>query len=259
MGLALGVFQAAGPTPTPAPPEPEARGQGVYNVVEGKTTITTVKFPVGAHVEKGELVCELEAFVTRSRLVEQQAATRAAEAPYREAQRQREKAESAIFEYLEITYKPQVKKIDHQISIVETQLKGAKDQLATMKKLTEKRLGPKSEVDAAEARVQNFQRSLDQLQSQKTTLEKYTREKTVKLLQSKVERAKAAELARQADYGREQAAEDQLKRELEHCKLVAPVAGRVSYPPMIEEGAEVTKGQLVFRVAPDPEPAPQAK
>ena len=93
----------------------------------------------------------------------------------------------------------------------------------------------------------------------KTTLEKFTKEKKVKELQSKVERARAEELARQADYGREQTAQDQLKKQIEHCKLLAPASGRLIYTEAIEEGAEVTQGQMVFRVVPEAEPKAAAK
>ena len=119
-----------------------------------------------------------------------------------------------------------------------------------MKRLQEKGLGPKSEVDAATLRLQKAKLSFEKAQTKKTTLEKYTKAKKVKELQSKVERARAEELARQADYGREQTAQDQLKKQIERCKLLAPAGGRVVYADSIEEGAEVSQGQLVFRVVP---------
>ena len=81
----------------------------------------------------------------------------------------------------------------------------------------------------------------------------------VKELQSKVERARAEELARQADYGREQSAQEQLKKQIEHCKLLAPTSGRLIYTEAIEEGAEVTQGALLFRVVPEAEPKAAAK
>ena len=69
---------------------------------------------------------------------------------------------------------------------------------------------------------------VEKSQRKKTTLEKFTKERKVKELQSKVERARAEELARQADYGREQTVQEQLKKQIEHCKLLAPTSGRLS-------------------------------
>jgi multidrug resistance efflux pump len=231
----------------------EPRGDGVYNAVDGETTITFLK-PMGSRVKKGELVCELESFNVRTKLATQEAATRAALGPYEEAKRARESAELAITEYLQVIYTPQLKMIEQRISLANFELKRAEDSLASMKRLYEQGLGPKSRVDAAELNVQRARLALETLQGKKDTLQKFTKEKKVKELQSKVERARAQELARQADFGREQAAQDQLKKQLERCKMLAPTDGRVSYPEKIEEGAEVRQGQLVFRVVPEAEP-----
>jgi multidrug resistance efflux pump len=231
----------------------EPRGDGVYNAVDGETTITFLK-PMGSRVKKGELVCELESFNVRSKLATQEAATRAALGPYEEAKRSRESAELAITEYLEVVFNPQLKTIEQQISVVNFELKRAEDTLTAMKRLYQQGLGPKSQVDAAQLNVQRARLRLETLQGKKDTLQKFTKEKKVKELQSKVERARAQELARQADFAREQTVQDQLKKQLERCKLLAPADGRVSYQENIEEGAEVSQGQLVFRVVPDAEP-----
>ena len=71
----------------------------------------------------------------------------------------------------------------------------------------------------------------------------------------------AVELARQAEVGRVQAVEEQLKKQIEGCKVLASSTGRLAYPETIEAGAEVTKGQLLFRilVLPDNEPKETAK
>ena len=63
-------------------PAAEPKGEGVYNAVEGTTTIIFIK-PLGSRVKKGDLVCELESFAVRTRLTRQEIATKAAEAPYR--------------------------------------------------------------------------------------------------------------------------------------------------------------------------------
>jgi multidrug resistance efflux pump len=236
-------------------PRAEPRGDGVYDAVDGQTTITFLK-PVGSRVKKGELVCELESFGVRTKMANQEAAVTAALGPYEDAKRARESAELAITEYLQVIYAPQLKVIEQEISLAGLALKREEDSLVTVKHLYEKGLGPKSYVDAAELKVQRARLALEKTQGKKDTLQKFTKEKKVKELQSKVERARAQELARQADYGREQAVQDQLKKQLERCKLLAPADGRVSYPENIEEGAEVSQGQLVFRVVPDAESKP---
>src|SRR5438045_1870424 len=45
----------------------ERKGDGVYNVIEGETTILSIK-PDGSLVKKGELVCELDPALVRQKL-----------------------------------------------------------------------------------------------------------------------------------------------------------------------------------------------
>jgi multidrug resistance efflux pump len=231
----------------------EAKGEGVYNTVEGKTTIVSIK-PLGSRVTKGELVCELESFAVRARLAKQELTTKAAEAPYEYAKRAREIAELGVTEYLEGIFAPQLKAVDRDIALAESELKRAEQTLATMKRMVEKGLGPQSRVDAATLTVQQARLSLEKSQGKKSTLQRFTKERKLKELQSKVERARAEELARQADCGREQSALEQLKKQIEHCKLLAPTSGRLIYSETIEEGADVSQGELLFRVVPEAGP-----
>jgi multidrug resistance efflux pump len=230
----------------------EVKGDGVYNQVEGQTTIVFVK-PAGSQVKKGELVCELESFNPKSRLAKQEAATRAAESANHSARGSRELAELAATEYLEGTFKPQLKRLDNEVSLAELDVKRAEQSLATIKNLFDKGLTAKSQVEAAELKLQQTRLALDKSQGKRTTLEKFTKEKKLKEFQSKVEKARAEELATQAEHGREQAVEEQLKKQVEHCKMLAPATGRVVYFEPLEAGAEASQGQLMFRVVPESE------
>jgi multidrug resistance efflux pump len=239
-------------------PAVETRGEGVYNAVEGTTTIISIK-PLGSRVKKGDLVCELESFAVRTRLAQQEIATKAAEAPYEYAKRAREIAELSITEFVDGVYRPQLQSVERAIALAESELKKAEGNLATTRNLVEKGIVHPNRIEPAALAVQQARLGVEKAQGKKTTLEKFTKERKVKELQSKVERARAEELARQAEYGREQSALDQLKKQLDRCKLLAPTSGRLIYTEAIEEGAEVTKGVLVFRVVPEAEPKAAAK
>jgi multidrug resistance efflux pump len=227
----------------------QAGGEGVYNVVDLPTTIQTLK-RVGTQVKKGDIVCELESFPLRARLESQEAALKTAEGPYQNAKSAREVAELAVTQYLEAVYKPQIQKLEAQISLAESAVKSAEHRVATARRLVEKGLRPRTEIQTAELGLQRAKLDLDKALGKKSTLEKYTKERKVKELQSAVERAKSEELARQAAVGQEQAAIEQLKKQIEGCKVLAPADGRIHYQKPIEEGAEVRKGQLLFRVVP---------
>ena len=94
-------------------------------------------------------------------------------------------------------------------------------------------------------------------QTRKIMLEEYTRGMTLKGLQSGVEKAKADELARQADLERAKTAGKSLLKQIEGSKVVAPVAGRVAYGRPFGKGAVVRDGDLLFKLV--PEDAPRSK
>jgi len=50
-----------------------------------------------------------------------------------------------------------------------------------------------------------------------------------------------------------------LGNQIQRCKVVAPVGGRVHYPAPMGTGAVLHDGQAIFRIEPDGEPAAPAK
>lgn len=237
---------------------PARKRQDVLNVVEGRNTIISLK-PQGTRVEKGDLVCELESFTFKERLNGQEKTAKEAENALQIARRAREAAESDVKEYAEGKSKLELQKTKGEISLAESKLKAAEEKLGRSKRLNEQGKLARGWVVSDELAVKRARLALEQAQRKRETLEKYTRDKMIKTLQSKVERARSEELARQAVYGREQSARERLLEQIEKCKVLAPASGRISYSKPIEEGAEVDKGQLLFRLVPDVDPKAEAK
>ena len=87
-------------------------------------------------------------------------------------------------------------------------------------------------------------------------LEKYTRDKTTKELQSEVEKAKSDELAKRFAWELEKDKAAKLEKQITYCKLFAPGDGIVVYAndpsrfgstsAQIEEGAAVRERQKIF-------------
>jgi HlyD family secretion protein len=233
--------------------DPDGRkGIEVNNLVDGPIPIISLK-PNGSRVEKGDLVCELESFALREKLAIQEGATRAAETAYNHARLARETAELGVKEYLEGTYKQEIQTLNGRIVLAETGLKRAEKRLADSKRLFAKGIVPRERVSGDEVVVQRARLALEKAQGTKQTLEKYTKEKKTKILQSEVEKARSEELARQAVYLGEQTAQERLNTQIKNCKLLAPASGRLVYSSPIEVAADVVKGQLLFRVIPEDE------
>ena len=85
----------------------------------------------------------------------------------------------------------------------------------------------------------------------------YTKGKTIKELESEVEKARSDELAKKATWELEKSKEKKLERQIANCKIMAPADGLVVYAndpnrafgsnqPQIEEGATVRERQKIF-------------
>ena len=98
---------------------------------------------------------------------------------------------------------------------------------------------------------------LEQAQTQLLVLEKYTKEKQTKSLESDVEKYKADELSKQSTFELEKTKEAKLVRQIDRCVIKAPGDGIVVYANdpnrmggqqalQIEEGASVRERQKIF-------------
>ena len=169
----------------------------VRSAVPGTTTLLSIK-EAGSRVEKGDVVCELESFVLKGKLAEQEPATLAAETAVTAARRDRERAEQALVAYTEGTYPQQLQTFVGRISLATSELKRAELRLETTRKGVERGLVPRNKQAADEVAVQRARFNLETLERKKTTLESFTRDKTVKILQGAVEKARSEELIREA-------------------------------------------------------------
>src|SRR4051794_3571789 len=244
MGMAVARAQEE-----PEGTTPVRKGVEVYNKLPGRLTILYLR-PAGSLVKKGDLVCELDPSTLKEKLSSQQAVTSGAESAYKNAKLPREAAENAVTEYLEGEYKPRLQMLNGKISLGEAEVKRAETKFETTKRQFEKGLAAKERVTFDEIATQRARLKLDQLKRERETLEKFTREKKVKLLQSKVEKERSDELAKQAAYGLAQAAQEQLEKQIAACRMLAPIGGRLVHSPPIEEAADVSEGQFLFRIVP---------
>jgi HlyD family secretion protein len=229
---------------------PGPRGVGVFNQVEFRTTILAGK-PEGARVKKGEVVCELDPAVLKARLVSQRSLLQAAEADYQAAKLAREVAEIAVTEFVEGVFKQEWETVLGEIALAESERRRAEDRFEWSERMVQK--GYVSLAENNDDKVSLHQKifAFEQAQTRRSVLEKYTRDKTIKELRSEVGKMKAVELAKLAALEREQEVGKGLQRQIDLCKVVAPADGRVHFAPLVEPGAVVRDGQLLFRLVPD--------
>jgi hypothetical protein len=145
----------------------------------------------------------------RSRLRAQQLATRKAKASYEIAKLTRELAELAVEEYEEVNYPRDLATVGSEIKLAESDLARSEDRLQRTKRMVEKKYILQAQKDRKKAQF-----ALEQAQSKKDVLIKYTYDKTVKELESAVKKAGVDELEKKAAWDSEKSKEIELERQL---------------------------------------------
>ena len=234
-----------------------SHNEDVVCEVEGQTTIITI-LPEGTRVTKGQLVCELDSATLSDNLTNQRITTQGAEASYQNAKLTREVAEIAVNEYREGIYKQEMQTALGEIALAESDLQARRGPARLVRQdAREEATSRRPQNIADKLSLQKSKFSLEQAQTKLKVLKEYTYSKTIKELESEVEKALSDELAKKATWELEKAKEAKLERQIKNCKLYAPDDGLVVYandpnrfggsnPPQIEEGATVRERQKIF-------------
>jgi hypothetical protein len=118
-------------------------------------------------------------WVIRGRLKE-------AEAAYREARAARRLAEAALVEYRDGIYKQELETVKGEILLAEAERKRAEDRFSNSQSMTDK------------LRLQQKFFVYEQAQTKLDVLEKWIKDRTIKGLQTEIDKARATEMARKA-------------------------------------------------------------
>ena len=245
----------------------------VFNKVAGTSTIISI-LPEGSRVGKGDLVCELDSSKLKDELVNQEIATKSAEAAYQNAKLTCEVAEVAVVQYVEGIYVQERQTVLGEVEAAQSGIKAAEEGLERAR-LARKRLDdllgggqPKtaSEILAdlaiadrlaeTDLLIPAHKMTLEVAQTKRSILERYTRPRTEKKLKSEVVKSRSDELAKEQNWELEKVKEAKMRHQIEYCKLYAPREGILLYGndptrfgrPVIEEGASVRERQLIFRI-----------
>jgi HlyD family secretion protein len=230
----------------------------VYCQVEGGATIIRI-VPEGAQVKKGDIICELDSAALSDQLVNQRITTKSAEANYINAKLTREVAEIAVKEYVEGVYKQDLQTVEGEEKLAESDLVRSEDRLDWARRMFDKGYVSVATKISEELNFKKAQFALEQSQSKKKVLVEYTREKTIKTLESDVKKANSDELAKQATWELEKGKEYKLEKQIAFCTLRAPIDGLVVYAndpsrmwgsnqAQIEEGATVLERRKIISI-----------
>ncbi len=233
-----------------------SKNQDAFCAVEGGTTIISIK-PEGTRVTKGELVCELDSAALKDSLVNQKITTESAKANFQNATLTREVAEIAVVEYKDGIFKQDLATVEGEIKLAESDLSRSEDRLDWARRMYDKGYVSLAAKNSEELALKKARFALEQAQSKRKVLLDYTKGKTIKELESDVEKARSDELAKKATWELETGKEKKLERQITACEIRAPSDGLVVYAndpnrafgsnqPQVEEGAAVRERQKIF-------------
>jgi HlyD family secretion protein len=144
----------------------------------------------------------------------QQLATRKAKAHFEIARQTSELAKIAVEEYEELKFPRDLATVEGEIKLAESDLSRSEDRAEWAKRMFEKKhVSPAVKV-SEELSLKKARFALEQAQSVKSVLVKYTKDKTIKELESEVEKARSDELAKHATWELEKGKEMKLEREI---------------------------------------------
>jgi RNA polymerase sigma factor (sigma-70 family) len=150
----------------------------------------------------------------KARLRAQQLATRKARALYEIARLTRELAALAAEEYEEVSYPRDLATAGAEIKFAKGDLVRSQDRQEWAERMYKKGYVSKATKISEDLNLEKAKFALEQSQSKRDVLVKYTRDKTIKELDSEVKKARVEELEKEALWERERAKEFELERQL---------------------------------------------
>jgi hypothetical protein len=126
----------------------------------------------------------------------------------------REVAEISQEEYATVVFALDLATVEGEIKLAESDLKRAEDRVDWARRMFDKGFISQAQKASEELVLQTSRFAVEQAQAKRHVLVEYTKSKKLKELQSEVEKARAAELARQAAWEAEKAKQDELERQL---------------------------------------------
>ena len=223
--------------------------------VKGGTTVLWV-IKTGTRVKPGDVLVRLDTSKIEDDISQRKIDLATARANKRIAESEVAAAEIAVTEYLEGTYESELATKQKELVIAESELKAARNSLDHSKRLFRKGYISRLEYEAQLDAVKHAELGVHVKETEINALKRFTKAKTMKELQGKLDAAKARLDAYASEFKLQESklrrAEDQLK----NCIIRADTEGLVIYPsaaewrsePDIAEGATVREDQVLLMI-----------
>ena len=224
-------------------PPARKRPLDVYNHIDGESTVVKRK-PAGTVVKKGDWVIEFDSSDLQDTLNRQTITLKAAETAYRSAKMAREVVEIGVKEFTDGISKEDIEQADMAIALASARRASAEDRAKSSHSEEDK-------VALIEAKI-NEQKA----KGKKAILIKYTEVKNLKEIEGEVFKAKEEELKKEAVLVGEKSKAEKLRKEIDECRVAAPMDGTIGYLREVEVEDTFEQGEVLFRIFPPRVPQP---
>ena len=230
----------------------------VFNPVEGRITVLSAQ-PDGVQVEKGAVVCELDPTELQDRQNSQKLTVASAEAVFRSARLAREVAEIAVLEYKEGIFVQDLATSEGEIKLAESDLLRAEDNLEWSRCMYDKGYQSMAAKVSDELKFKKAQFARTGPEQAQGPGGLHQEEDDQGAGAGASRRPGCASWPGKRRFERERSASMRLDSQIQGCKVVAPVGGRIHYGAPMGAGAVLRDGQAICRIETDAGPATPTK
>ena len=223
--------------------------------VRGENTVIWV-VENGAIVKEGDKLVRLDTLQIEDQINERSKYALWSLSGAENARANAKRAELAIKEYEEGRFVVQLKTLEKDLAIAESNLRTAKNMLQHASQMFERGYVSQLEVDEKTFAVTQAELAVEGKQTEIEALTEYTKQQQLEQLIGDLKAAEANRDSLNERAKMDGTRRDQALAELEHCTIVAPKDGMVIYPsaqswertPDIEEGATVYRDQTLLLI-----------
>ncbi len=210
----------------------------------------------GSMVKPGDVLVRIDTSTIETNINTQEIAYQTALATYAQSESDAAVAQINVTEYVEGTYRSELKTKEKDVAIAEANLRSAQNMLNHAKEMYRKGFMSKLELEGNGYSLKQAELELEVKETDVDVLKRYTRAKQIKDLEG-IRAAKKAKLASdKAALNLEKAKLDNEKKQLENCVILSESSGMVIYDeveewedrPDIREGATIREDQVLLLI-----------
>ena len=221
--------------------------------VRGRSTVTWV-IDGGTEVKPGDELVRLDTQVIDDAISERSKYAHWSRSGAERSRADVERAKLAVPEYLEGRYLSQLRTLEKDLAIAESNVRTERNMRDHAKRMAERGYVSELQVEEREFAVTQAELNVDVTNAQIEALKDFTKAMELKTLEGNLNAAKARLKANEERAEMDAARRDLAKDELEHCVVKAEKGGLVIHPsaaqwksaPEIEVGATVHKEQVLL-------------